>query len=129
MISDQSNLISKTLGLLLPFVLITGLYTIANGHVSPGGGFQGGALLASVFICKYLIVPIKDLELLKVQSIEKVALLMIMLFAIGFLLTGLNAYSVVLNTYYLYLMNLLIGLKVACGMTIIFYRFVFYEGR
>ena len=25
--------------------------------------------------------------------------------------------------------NLLIGIKVSCGLTIIFYRFVFFEGR
>ena len=25
--------------------------------------------------------------------------------------------------------NLLIGVKVSCGLTIIFYRFVFFEGR
>jgi multicomponent Na+:H+ antiporter subunit B len=34
-----------------------------------------------------------------------------------------------LNIPYLVIMNGLIGLKVACGMTIIFYRFILYEVR
>jgi multicomponent Na+:H+ antiporter subunit B len=50
----------RTLGLALvgPTVLL-GLYVVAHGHLTPGGGFQGGAVLASasilVFLCgKYL---------------------------------------------------------------------------
>jgi len=31
------------------FVLIFGLYIIMHGHLSPGGGFQGGAVIASSF--------------------------------------------------------------------------------
>lgn len=33
--------------LLSPFIMLFGLYVIAHGHYSPGGGFQGGALLAA----------------------------------------------------------------------------------
>jgi multicomponent Na+:H+ antiporter subunit B len=30
-----------------PFVLIFGLYVVAHGHLTPGGGFQGGAVIAT----------------------------------------------------------------------------------
>ncbi|MBI38028.1 MAG: sodium:proton antiporter [Leptospiraceae bacterium] len=33
--------------LLSPYIMMFGLYVIFHGHYSPGGGFQGGALLAS----------------------------------------------------------------------------------
>jgi len=33
--------------LLILFTLIYGLYIIMHGHSSPGGGFQGGAIIAS----------------------------------------------------------------------------------
>lgn len=33
--------------LLSPFIMLFGLYVIFHGHYSPGGGFQGGALLAA----------------------------------------------------------------------------------
>lgn len=127
--NEHSTLLTKTLGFVFPFILVFGVYMISNGHVSPGGGFQGGAVMASVFICKYLIDPIKDINLYRVQWVEKLALFFIVLLAIGFLATGINAYFMFMAPYYLIVMNILIGLKVACGMTIIFYRFVYYESR
>lgn len=33
--------------ILSPYIMLFGLYVIFHGHYSPGGGFQGGALLAS----------------------------------------------------------------------------------
>ena len=35
---------------LVPFVQLFGLYVIMHGHTSPGGGFQGGVILAASFI-------------------------------------------------------------------------------
>lgn len=32
---------------LVPFIQLFALYVIAHGHFSPGGGFQGGAILAA----------------------------------------------------------------------------------
>lgn len=32
---------------LAPYILVFGLYVIFHGHYSPGGGFQGGTLLAA----------------------------------------------------------------------------------
>ena len=32
---------------LLPMILTFGAYVIVNGHLSAGGGFQGGAIVAS----------------------------------------------------------------------------------
>ena len=36
--------------ILTPLVLVFGLYIIANGHLSPGGGFSGGAILGAGLI-------------------------------------------------------------------------------
>ena len=35
---------------LSPYIMIFGLYVIFHGHYSPGGGFQGGALLAAAVL-------------------------------------------------------------------------------
>ena len=35
---------------LSPFIMLFGLYVIFHGHYSPGGGFQGGTLLAASVI-------------------------------------------------------------------------------
>ncbi len=34
----------------IPFVLIFGIYLVLNGHISPGGGFSGGALMGASLI-------------------------------------------------------------------------------
>ena len=35
---------------LVPVVLLFGMYVIMNGHISPGGGFSGGALMGAALI-------------------------------------------------------------------------------
>lgn len=127
--NDHSFLISKTLPITYPFVLLFGLYIVLNGHVTPGGGFQGGAIIASILILKYLIDPSVQTSLKKIRTLEKMTLFLIFLFPLGFLLTFIHLQLPAFNLYYLILMNLLISIKVACGMSIIFIRFVFYETR
>lgn len=36
--------------LILPFVFLYGIYVVLNGHLSPGGGFSGGAILGGGLI-------------------------------------------------------------------------------
>ena len=36
--------------LLVPFILMYGMYVIMNGHLSPGGGFSGGAVMGAGLI-------------------------------------------------------------------------------
>ncbi|MDY6989731.1 MAG: Na(+)/H(+) antiporter subunit B [Thermodesulfobacteriota bacterium] len=45
------DLIIKTIcRFLIPFIQLFGLYVIAHGHHSPGGGFQGGVILGASII-------------------------------------------------------------------------------
>jgi multicomponent Na+:H+ antiporter subunit B len=41
--------------LLVPFILLFALYVIAHGHYSPGGGFQGGTIIAAVLLMIRLV--------------------------------------------------------------------------
>jgi energy-converting hydrogenase B subunit I len=43
----MSKLVRTGSDLLFPFVLIFGFYIIMHGHLTPGGGFQGGAVVAT----------------------------------------------------------------------------------
>ena len=43
--------------LVFPFLLVLGAYIILHGHLTPGGGFQGGAILAAAFFIPYLSRP------------------------------------------------------------------------
>ena len=40
--------------LLFPLILVFGTYIFIHGHLTPGGGFQGGAIIASGFLLIYL---------------------------------------------------------------------------
>jgi len=39
---------------LFPLILVYGSYIFIHGHLTPGGGFQGGAIIASAFVLVYL---------------------------------------------------------------------------
>lgn len=43
--------------LLFPLLLVVGLYIILHGHLTPGGGFQGGVVLAAAFVLPVLARP------------------------------------------------------------------------
>ena len=45
-----------------PFILVFGFYVIAHGELSPGGGFQGGVVLASAFILYGLVFGLPELD-------------------------------------------------------------------
>lgn len=48
---DPPDLILETIcWLLTPVIQLFALYVVAHGHISPGGGFQGGVILGASFI-------------------------------------------------------------------------------
>ena len=51
--------------LLLPLTLLVGLDIVAHGHVTPGGGFQGGIMLATALHLVYVAGRYRSLERLR----------------------------------------------------------------
>lgn len=45
--SGMSKIVKTIANIMSPVVIVYGLYVIAHGHLTPGGGFQGGAVVAS----------------------------------------------------------------------------------
>ena len=41
--------------IVIPFAQIYGIYIILNGHISPGGGFAGGAIIGTTLILYTLV--------------------------------------------------------------------------
>jgi len=53
--TEKASLILSTgCKFLFPFILLFGAYIFIHGHLTPGGGFQGGAIIASAFLLMYL---------------------------------------------------------------------------
>ena len=46
----EDVILMKVAGLLVPVILIFGVYVILNGHLSPGGGFSGGTIIGAGLI-------------------------------------------------------------------------------
>ncbi len=120
---------NNAIALIVPFIVLFGLYITINGHVSPGGGFQGGAALTGAVICAYLVRPDKCIRFKIYEKMEKYIFIAIIVLGAGFGATSLYLEYVEFNVAYLMLMNTLISLKVYLGLSIIFFRFVHYEDK
>ena len=48
--AEPDLIVTNTVRLLVPVIQIFAFYVLAHGHVSPGGGFQGGVLMGASFI-------------------------------------------------------------------------------
>jgi len=46
---EMSRIVKTVTNFVYGFIIIFGLYIIAHGHLTPGGGFQGGAVAGSAF--------------------------------------------------------------------------------
>jgi len=129
---NRSGIAIFIIKIVTPIILIFGVYLIVNGFLTPGGGFQGGVAIATFFICRYMIYNIFDLPIGKILRMEKLVFVSIVLFAIAGIFAGLLDYApqnlrVSSQNIYLVILNALIGIKVACGFTLLFYRYVSIE--
>ncbi|MGA7981512.1 MAG: hydrogen gas-evolving membrane-bound hydrogenase subunit E [Chromatiaceae bacterium] len=59
--------------LLFPLLLVVGFYIIVHGHLTPGGGFQGGVILAAAFFVAVLARPDRSLGHAAISWIEGLA--------------------------------------------------------
>ena len=153
MMSDLLKLIAYPIS----FIMIGyGIMTILGGHITPGGGFQGGAMMASGAILCILAYGLKDnpfnLSHERMSLVESLgALLYICLGLVGLLAGGSFLYNVGTNIYGLVpagleamlnypdalhagiipYLNIAIGIKVFIGLTtlvILFYAVTKYAG-
>ena len=134
-----SKIVRTVANQLILFILVFGLYVIAHGHITPGGGFQGGAVVVSGVVM--LLVAFSSQELKKslrerfLSIMESTGALIL----IGLALAGIGtvfAYNFLVGTPIfgripptgpgpgdiwtggvIPLMNLAVGLKVIAGLS------------
>ncbi len=126
---------------ILPFILIFGMYIIFFGHISPGGGFTGGVVLASIVIIFDITFGFGQgrVHLLSrdtKKSIESIGLVMFILIGIwGVFFEGAflaNSSTLVekgtlgefVSGGMIPILNIASGLKVGAGLAIIFNNLV-----
>lgn len=85
----SGELLGTGMQLLVPLVLLLGVYVIAHGHLTPGGGFQGGAILASATLLMLLTNPARRFSHGLISAIESTAgIAFILLGCFGVFLAG-----------------------------------------
>jgi len=92
--SEKSSLILKTgIKLLFPLLILAGTYIFIHGHLTPGGGFQGGAVIATAFLLKLITDEEFELNEIKLSALESTA---------GVLFVGLGLYGLAVKGSFLY---------------------------
>ncbi len=65
-----SELLNAGAALLFPILLLFGVYIFVHGHLTPGGGFQGGVVIASAFVLLLFIESDRELNHRLLHSLE-----------------------------------------------------------
>lgn len=150
---SQGSMILRIISLPLSILLIClGITTILGGHITPGGGFQGGAMIASGIILSVLVYGLGNspLELshIYVEVFESIGALGFIIFGlIGLFLGGFYLYNVgtdllnvvpaafqnvlhypdVTNAGIIPYLNIFVGLKVFVGLSSIAIAFAGFK--
>ncbi|MGA1873636.1 MAG: Na(+)/H(+) antiporter subunit B [Thermoplasmatota archaeon] len=68
-----SLILNKGARLVLPLIVLFGVYVFLHGHLSPGGGFQGGVIIASGMLLYLIAEPAKRASHRVISWIESTA--------------------------------------------------------
>jgi multicomponent Na+:H+ antiporter subunit B len=122
--TDILDVVSRKLS---PFIILFGFYVVTHGHLSPGGGFQGGVVLASGIILLLLcngpdsaknLFPYHRYAVMEVVGFFFFLLLGLAGIAgsgyfLGYFLGSLD------GEWFLLALNVIIGVKVGAGISLI----------
>jgi multicomponent Na+:H+ antiporter subunit B len=121
--TDILEVVSRKLA---PYMFLFGFYLVSHGQLSPGGGFQGGVVIASGVILLAMSKNVATVEAyfpgtrLAVAEAVAFGLLLAagvlgMVLGVGFL----GNFFREPKTAHVFLLNLLIGVKVGAGISLI----------
>lgn len=124
---QKSGFILKTGSkVIMPLIMIAGVYVITHGHLSPGGGFQGGAMIASAVLLMALSDPdfmpnIKAFKLLEgFSGTVYIIIGLLGILLVGSFLQNIDQTGIVGELFsggFIPIVYLFIGLKVGAELT------------
>ena len=128
-----SELVRNGAEVVLPLIFLFGIYVIINGHLSAGGGFQGGAVVASGVMLLMLAYPTGAIHhgfLTITETLAGVFYVSIgilgMVFAGGFLDSHIlprGDFGTLFSAGAIPLISTLLGIKVGAELSVIIDRF------
>jgi multicomponent Na+:H+ antiporter subunit B len=126
-VRKTSEILETASKIITPVIFLFGIYVFLNGHLTPGGGFQGGAIIASGLVLILLANPIKKVNhsiISIVESISGFAFVFLGILGIflasGFLdnsFIGLGNFGKLLSAGAIPIIYIFIGLKVGSELS------------
>jgi multisubunit Na+/H+ antiporter MnhB subunit len=134
-------IVKKTTQLIAGMIFMYGIYIIVHGHLTPGGGFAGGVIIAGSLILITLAYGGDFLKLMKEESgstiFESLATLMVIMIATTGFLVGTKVFfnnflpkgivGELISAGVLPLYNIFIGTEVAASIFIIFLSLIIFK--
>lgn len=118
---------------MFPFLLLYGIYILTHGHMTPGGGFQGGVLLASSIVLVCVVYGLQKAEHIikegtshRIEAVAGIILAFLVVFEL-FLRRALITTESVFSLWSggeIMLLNIAGGFMVMTAFIIIFYSMV-----
>ena len=131
--TPSSELVQTTMQYLIPIIILLGAYIFLNGHLTPGGGFQGGAVIASAILLLFLALPhagLRHTVLSLLESLSGFGYVLVgilgLVLAGGFLdnrLLPLGSYGQLLSAGAIPVIYVFIGLKVGSELSAVLEHF------
>ena len=134
-------IVKKTTQLIAGMIFMYGIYVIVHGHLTPGGGFAGGVVMAGSLIVIILAYGGDFLKLVKEKTgttiIESIATILVIMtasagfifgtgiFFNNFLPKGIVGHLVSAGVLPLY--NIFVGTEVAASIFIIFLSLIIFK--
>jgi multicomponent Na+:H+ antiporter subunit B len=136
---EMSIIVKTATRFLAALMLLFGVYIIFTGHLNPGGGFQGGVILATVILLLYIAFGAEKQWVPEnlASLVEDVSALLVVFMGIVGLIIGKAAFSnFIIGTQYNFFdagtipyLNTIIGLEVGAAFMVLFYTFFKYMER
>jgi len=137
----MTNIVKTVTRIISGVVFLFGLYIVTHGHLSPGGGFAGGTIIAGAFILLVLAYGDNIMHLRRIKeessALENLAILCILIMATVGLLLGVKVFfnnflptgntGQLISAGIIPLFNILIGIEVAAALFTIFLAFVIFK--
>lgn len=135
---SSSKVVTAGSKLLFPAIILLGIYVFIHGHLSPGGGFQGGVIIATGFLLMLLAYESYSVNHMVLSIVESLA---------GIVFTGIGLTGLIMGKSFLEnfmpegVMNNLfsggiipiiyiaVGLKVAAELTGVIYTVLHEKGE
>lgn len=124
-----SELLKTASQLLIPLIFLFGVYVFINGHLTPGGGFQGGAIIASGVVLAIMANPNMTINHNVIIWVESLSGISVILFGVagiflgtGFLDSswdslGLGEFGTIFSAGTIPILYSLVGLKVGAELS------------